>query len=40
MDLLLQAFCSDLAFVQVDQERAAHFFSARRAAAIASLAFE
>ena len=39
-DLLAQAFGYDLAFVQVYEQDTAHFFSARRAAAIASFAFE
>ena len=39
-DLLLEASGHNLSFVQIDKERPAHFFSARRAAAMASLAFE
>ena len=39
-DLLSQAFGDDLTLVQVDEKDAAHLFSARRAAAIASCAFE
>ena len=39
-DLLLEASGHNLSIVQIDKERPAHFFSARRAAAMASLAFE
>lgn len=39
-DLLAQTFSYDLTFLQGDEKDTAHFFSARRAAAIASCAFE
>ena len=39
-DLLGEAFGYHLAFIQIDEKRAAHLFSTRTAAAIASCAFE
>ena len=39
-NLFSKAFGQDFAFIQADEKDPAHFFSARRAAAIASFALE